>query len=103
MVTTNQKPIRETHTKRERNPNITLKIVIKSQRKRAKEEETKKTTKKTQTTINKMAISTYLSIITLNVNVLNAPIKRQSHLIKNKTHLYTAYKKLTLELRTHAV
>ena len=31
-----------------------------------------------QKTINKMAISTYISIITLNVNGLNAPIKRHS-------------------------
>ena len=33
------------HRKRERNPNITLKIVIKSQGKRAKEKETKKDSK----------------------------------------------------------
>ena len=37
MVTTNQKSIIDLHTKRERNPNITLKIVIKSQEKRTKE------------------------------------------------------------------
>ena len=35
--------------------------------------------------INKMAISTYLSIITLNVNGLNAPIKRQSVWMDTKT------------------
>ena len=29
-------------------------------------------------TINKMAIGTYISIITLNVNGLNAPTKRQT-------------------------
>ena len=39
MVITNQKSILDTHTeKREKNPNITLRIVIKSQGKRAKEE-----------------------------------------------------------------
>ena len=37
IVITNQTSIRDTHT-RERNPNITLKIVVKSQRKRTKEE-----------------------------------------------------------------
>ena len=37
VVTTNQN--RYTHTKREREPNITLKIVIKSQGKRTKQEE----------------------------------------------------------------
>ena len=40
MVTTGQNPIIDTHTQRERDPNITLKI--KSQGKRGKEERTKK-------------------------------------------------------------
>ena len=62
-----------THTK-ERNPNITLKIVIKSQGREQKKE--KRTTKITQKTINKMPINTYLTVITLNVNGLSAPIKR---------------------------
>ena len=42
MVTTDQKPIINTHKNREMNPNIALKIVIKSQGKTLKEEETKK-------------------------------------------------------------
>ena len=67
---------RYTHTKRERNPTITLKIVIKSQGKRAKEDRKKKNYNNNPKTINKMAISTYLSIVTLNVNGLNVPIKR---------------------------
>ena len=29
-------------------------------------------------TINKMAVSTYISIVTLNVNGLNAPVKVES-------------------------
>ena len=37
VVTTNQKPVIDTHYQRENNPNITLKIVIKLQGKRAKE------------------------------------------------------------------
>ena len=54
---------------------MTLRIVIKSQDKRAQEERNKEL-QNNQKTINKMTISTYLSIITLNVNGLNAPIKR---------------------------
>ena len=44
-----------------------------------------------------MAIGTYISIITLNVNGLNAPIKRHRWLnpYKNKTHIYAVYKKPT--------
>ena len=51
-----------------------------------------------------MAISTHLSIITLNVNVLNALIKRHrvaEGLKKNKTHIYAAYERLTADLKTH--
>ena len=49
-----------------------------------------------------MAVSIDLSIITLNVDGLNAPIKRQrvAAWIKNKTHLHAAYKRLTSELKT---
>ena len=57
-------------------------------------EEEKKNYKNNPQTINKMAISTHLSIITLNVNVLNALIKRHrvaEGLKKNKTHIYAAY------------
>ena len=74
IITTNKKYNRYTQKKRERDPNITLKIVIKSQWKVAKEG-TKKNYKNNQKTINKMAISTYLSIITLKADGLNAPRK----------------------------
>ena len=52
-----------------------------------------------------MTLNPYLSIITLNVNGLNAPIKRHraSEWIKkkkNKTHLFAVYKRLILDLRT---
>ena len=42
-----------------------------------------------------MAIGTYISIITLNVNGLNVPTKRHilAEWIQNKTHIYTVYKK----------
>ena len=50
-----------------------------------------------------MAITTYLSIITLNVNGLNAPLKRYrvTDWIKNKTQLYVAYKRLTSNPKTY--
>ena len=59
--------------------------------------------KNNQKTGNRMAISSYLSIITLNVNRLNSPIKRHkvTDWIKNKTLLYIAHKRLTSELKTH--
>ena len=48
-----------------------------------------------------MAIRTQKSIITLNVNELNAPTKRYrlAEQIKNKTHIYTVYK--TLQFQGH--
>ena len=76
MVTTNQKCIIDTNTKRERNPNITLNIVIKSQGKRTTEKETKKDFRNTTKIINKMAVNIYLSKIILSVNGQNALIRR---------------------------
>ena len=54
-----------------------------------------------------MALSTFLSIMTLNVNGLHAPIKRHRvadwiEKTRPKTQLYAAYKRLTSELKTHA-
>ena len=57
-----------------------------------------------QKATNKMAlVSSYMSKIILNVNGLNSPIKKQrtAEWIKNKTHLYTAYKRFASDLRTH--
>ena len=51
-----------------------------------------------------MAMGTYISIITLNVNGLNAPTKRHrlaEWIKKNKTHIYAVYKKSTSDLKTH--
>ena len=53
MVTTNQKSMTDTHKKIERNTNITLKIVIKSQVKRAKEEEMEQKIKTTRKQLTK--------------------------------------------------
>ena len=50
-----------------------------------------------------MVIGTYISMITLNVNALNAPTKDSGLLngYKNKTHLYAVYKRPTSDLETH--
>ena len=48
-----------------------------------------------------MTLNPYLSIITLNVNGLNAPTKRHrvGEWIKNKTHLFAVYRRL-IKMRT---
>ena len=50
-----------------------------------------------------MAIGINISIITLNVNGLNAPIKRQklAEWIQKKTYIYAVYKETTSDLKTH--
>ena len=49
-----------------------------------------------------MTLNSYLSIVTLNMNGLNDPIKRcrVSDRIKSKTRLFVVYKRLILDLRT---
>ena len=61
MVTTNQKFMIHTH-KRERNPNITLKTVIKTQGKRAKEDERNKNKLQEQTKDNERNGNKYILI-----------------------------------------
>ena len=53
-------------------------------------------------TIKKMAIGTYISIITLNENGLNVPTERHrlTEWIQNKIHVYAVYKKPTSDLKT---
>ena len=50
-----------------------------------------------------MVIRTYISIITLNVNGLNAPTKRHTlaKWIQKKTHAYAVYKRPSSDLGTH--
>ena len=60
---------------RKRNTRITLKKIIKPQGKKLKKE-TRKNYKNCKKTSNKMEVSTYLLIITLNVNGLTIPVKR---------------------------
>ena len=56
LVTTSQKPIIDTHTKRRKESKHSTNIFIKSQEKREKEDE--KNYKKNQKTVNKIAINT---------------------------------------------
>ena len=50
-----------------------------------------------------MATGSYLSVITLNVNGLNAPTKDKDWLngYKNKTPIYVVYKRPTSKQGTH--
>ena len=50
-----------------------------------------------------MVIGTYISIITLNVNGLNAPAKRHrlAEWIQKQTHIYAVYKRPISHLGTH--
>lgn len=76
MVTTKQKPIRDTRKSTEKgiqtnHQRNSLVYMRREQEKKGTEE----TYKNNQKTMNKMAMSTYLFIITLNLNVMNTPIK----------------------------
>ena len=51
-----------------------------------------------------MAIGTYISIITLNVNRLNAPTKRHrlaDWIQKQDPYIYAVYKKPTSDLKSY--
>ena len=50
-----------------------------------------------------MAMNNYLSIITLNVNGLNSPIKRHriAEWIRSMTHTYAAHKRPTSGQKTY--
>ena len=50
-----------------------------------------------------MAIGTYISIIALSVNELNAPTRRHrlGEWIENKTHIHAVYMKPTSDLKIH--
>ena len=70
---------------------------------RQETEEKKKTYKNKPKTIKKMGIGTDISLITLNVNGLNAPTKRHrlAEWTKNTTRIYAVYKRPTSDLRTY--
>ena len=66
-------------------------------------QEKKKDLQNQPQTIKKMAIGTYIPIIALNVNGLNAATKRHrlAEWIQNKTHICAIYKKPTSDLKIH--
>lgn len=83
MVTTNQESTKDT-PKKLKEPKYNTK---ENQQTRDQEQRSTKTSRKA---MNKIAISTYLSITNLNVNGLNTPIKtkRLSDRIKEKKMVY---------------
>ena len=73
--------------------------VIQPQRK--EQEKKKQKLQNSQKTMNKVTVGTYLSIITLNENGQNSPIKRHrvAECKKVKTHLYVVYKRLSMKAK----
>ena len=104
MVTTNWKHVIDKHTKKRKKQSKSNTTVIKSQEKKRGKEKKKDLQNKSKT-INKMAIRTYVSIITLHVNELNTQTKRHrlAKWIKNKTHIYAICKRPTSDLALRAV
>ena len=76
-VTTNKKPVIDTQKMKRKNPGISLKKKKPSTREESKRRKEQQELQKQPYNINnKKATSPYLSIITLNVNGVNAPVKR---------------------------
>ena len=100
MVTTNQKSVMYIHkkTKKESKHNTENSHQITRE-----ENKRRKGGKRPTKTINKMAIRTYILIITLNVSRVNAPTKdiEWLHGYNNKTHIYGVCKRLTSDLEIH--
>ena len=88
IINTNQEPVIDMKRKKRKES----KHINKEGHKTTREEDQEKkgTEKDYKKTILKMAKYTYLSIIALNVNGLNASIKKntENEWIKNKTNLY---------------
>ena len=75
MITTDQKSTIDTHTKKKKQSKHNTKDshqITREQKRKGR----KNTYKNKTETIKKMAVRTYISIITLNVTGLNAPTKR---------------------------
>lgn len=51
--------------------------------------------------MNLVDINSIISILTLNINGLTAPMKRQIFRVHRKTQLYVLYKKSALNIKTH--
>lgn len=90
MVTTNKNPI--TDTQRERNTNTKF---LKSQNKRARQERNREELQKQPKNSVKIVMSTYLSIIKGKSSKCSNQRYKETEWIKNKSHLYITYKKLT--------
>lgn len=75
IVTTKQKPRENIQKIMRKNYKHTIKESHQTSRKRKEKERNRKELQKQPKTINKMVISTYLPIITFNVNGLNSLIK----------------------------
>ena len=104
MVTTKQKPIvgtQKVKVKESKHSTKESHQITKEGRNRRRKGQ--RGTTKVLEKMNKMAINTYLSIITLNVDGLYFKSKDTEWLngYKSKTHLYTAYKRLTSNVKTH--
>ena len=76
------------------NSNTTLKIVIKPQEERTERKGRKKSKQNKSKTVNKQAIRTYISIITLNANRLNALTRRHrlAEWIQKQAHVYAVFR-----------
>ena len=78
IVSTNQKPTIDIQSLERKEHKHTTKENHQTTRKETKRSTGKSILKNNWKTHSKMLMSTYLSIITLTINGLNAPIKRQS-------------------------
>ena len=67
----------------------------------SKIQEKKKDLQNQLQTIKKMTVETYISIITLNVNGLNAPTKRQTGWIQKQDPYICSLQETTSDLKTH--
>ena len=72
----NHKSINYSRQRKEKQTSILQKKIIKMQGRNEKKKWTEKNYKNNRKTSNKMRVSTYLSITILNIDGLNAPIKR---------------------------
>lgn len=82
MATANQKPVTDIKKEESQSKPITKEGHETTREEKKEKKRNRKNYKSNSKTSNKMAISMHLSVITLNVNGLNTPIKR--HLATEK-------------------
>ena len=78
------KKLKYIHTRKEKQPNTTLMMVIKPQEENKRGSKEKRMYRNKLKIIKKMAIGTYLLITALNVNGLNSPTKTHRLVIDTK-------------------